>query len=213
MSADDAHRTWLQSGCDQLGVAIGSGQIDKLLSYVQELAKWNAVYNLTSIRGIDQMLSLHLLDSLAVLPYVHGESLLDVGTGAGLPGLPLAIARPELRVCLLDSNGKKTRFLHQVVARLRLGNVRVVNCRVEEFEHEGGFSCVTSRAFSGLGEFVAHCKALCATDGEALAMLGKRPVESELSALGDRLLELAALRVPGLDAERHVARIAARSAQ
>ena len=125
-------RAQLEAGCAELGLDLSETQIRQLLDYLALLAKWNKVYNLTALRDPAQMLSKHLLDSLALIPYLDAESLLDVGTGAGLPGIPVAICRPQMAVTLLDSNAKKTRFLQQVKAELKLSNVTIVHGRVEQ---------------------------------------------------------------------------------
>ena len=136
----------IQEGCDAIALVLSTDQHQQLLDYVALLAKCNKVYNLTSVRVIDEMVSRHLLDSLAILPYLSGESLLDVGSGGGLPGIPVSIARPDLAVTLLDSNSKKTRFLQQVKAELKLANVTVVHARIEQADLPK-FEVVTARAF------------------------------------------------------------------
>ena len=145
--------TLLQQGCDDLEVCIAASQRQQLLEYVALLAKWNKAYNLTAVRDEAQMVVRHLLDSLAVVPYLTGKRLIDVGTGAGLPGIPLAILFPEREFHLLDSNGKKTRFLTQVKNELGLTNLQVVNSRVEAFEPGQPFDGITSRAFASLADF------------------------------------------------------------
>lgn len=145
----------LQQGCDELELDLSLAQQQQLISYVELLDKWNKVYNLTSVRDPQQMISRHILDSLAILPYLRGATLLDVGTGAGLPGIPLAIVRPELAVTLLDSNAKKTRFLQQAKAELALDNVTVVQARIEQAELPQ-FDMVTARAFAKISPIYSN---------------------------------------------------------
>ena len=145
-------------------------KIQQLENYLLLLDKWNKTYNLTAVRDIYEMASRHVLDSLAILPWVHGKNILDVGTGAGLPGIPLAIARPDLCVTLLDSNGKKTRFLEAVKRTLHLTNINIVQMRVESYRFAQGFDTITSRAFSQMDEMINLTKHLIANDGVWLAM-------------------------------------------
>lgn len=197
----------LHEGIARLGlVDLPVGTEEKLLAYLALLVKWNAAYNLTAVRDPQQMLVKHLLDSLSILPQVADGSLIDVGTGAGLPGLVLAIARPGLRVTLLDSNGKKVRFLRQVIAELKIANAQAVQSRVEE--HEARYDVVTSRAFATLADMLAWSGQLAVEGGRFLAMKGQRPDE-EIAALpqGFRAVEVLPLAVPFLDEERHLVRI------
>ena len=192
-------------GLDALGVELARVQIEKLLAYVALLAKWNKVHNLTAVREESRMVSHHVLDSLAVLPHIAAEQMLDVGSGGGLPGIPLAIARGEMRVTLLDSNKKKSTFLKQAAIELELVNVRVVSSRVEEFEYPPGFDVVISRAFSDLGEFVLAARHLVTAGGLLAAMKGVYPHE-ELTHLpaGFSLKRSIPLEVPGVNAKRHL---------
>jgi len=185
-------------------LALSSEQHQQLLDYVALLEKWNKVYNLTSVRVIDEMVSRHLLDSLAILPYLSGDSLLDVGSGGGLPGIPLSIARPDLAVTLLDSNSKKTRFLQQVKAELKLTNVTVVHARIEQADLPQ-FEMVTARAFSTIGDIIDLTGRHCHDAGKLLLMKGVYP-ESELKALGSgfSLNDIHVLDVPGSDGQRHL---------
>ena len=201
MAAD--WQTRLAPGLKALGVTLPEGGDARLLAYVGLLARWNQAYNLTAIRDPQEMLTKHVLDSLAVLPFVAPTPCLDVGTGAGLPGIPLAIARPDIRFTLLDSNGKKTRFVTQAVAELKLGNVDVVQARTEAWAAPAPFPQVLSRAFASLQDFAKLAGGLAAPGGRLLAMKGARPDE-EIAALpaGFRLLAVHPLKVPGLDAER-----------
>jgi len=194
----------IQEGCDAIALVLSTDQHQQLLDYVALLAKWNKVYNLTSVRVIDEMVSRHLLDSLAILPYLSGESLLDVGSGGGLPGIPVSIARPDLAVTLLDSNSKKTRFLQQVKAELKLTNVTVVHARIEQADLPQ-FEVVTARAFSTIGDIIDLTGRHCHDAGRLLLMKGVYP-ESELKALasGFSVGDIHVLDVPGSDGQRHL---------
>jgi len=193
----------LRTGIDRLGLPLGNDIVRRLLDYRALLARWNHTYNLTAVRDPQQMIVRHLLDSLAVLPYVRGPRLADLGTGAGLPGMPLAIAMPELQVSLVDANGKKVRFLREAIRALKLDNVKAVQDRMENLG--GEFDCVTSRALSSVGDMLTAAGHLLAPDGIWLALKGQRP-EAELAALppGFALSAVHALSIPGLDAERHL---------
>ena len=195
----------LGSGLTALGLSASGDLERKLLDYVALIAKWNRVYNLTAVRDPAEMVGVHVLDSLAVLPHLRGRTLLDVGSGAGLPGIPLAIARPELQVTLLDSNHKKTSFQQQAAIELGLANVTAVNARVESWETQGRFDVVISRAFAELADFVSAAGRLCADGGVLAAMKGVHPFE-ELAQLPApyRTRAVIPLTVPGLDAERHL---------
>ncbi len=177
----------------------------QLCNYLLLLDKWNRAYNLTSVRNISDMITLHILDSLSILPYLQGRRIIDVGTGAGLPGIPLAIAQPECEFVLLDSNGKKTRFLLHVLQELHLTNVEIVQARVENYQPEKCFDTIISRAFSSLAVFAQTTKHLCGPGGQLLAMKGQYPLE-ELAALSAVFSVLATheLLVPELNAQRHL---------
>ena len=187
----------LVQGMQQLGLDFAP---DKLLQYLALLHKWNQAYNLTAIRDIHQMVTLHLLDSLAILPWVRGHRILDVGTGAGLPGLPLALINPSLHVVLLDSNGKKIRFLQEVKRALALDNVEMIQTRVEGYHPSSNFDTVTSRAFSDLQLMLDYTQHLVAPDGIWLAMKGRHP-EAELASM-NRVHRIESYTVPGIDGER-----------
>jgi len=195
----------IHRGLLQLGLDAAASVESKLLIYIDILFKWNRIYNLTAIRDPEKMISGHLLDSLAVVPHLQGTRLLDVGSGAGLPGIPVALAKPEYEVTLLDSNHKKAAFLRQAAAELRLDNARIVCERVETWQPAGKFDCIVSRAFSELAEFVALAKHLLAPGGVFAAMKGVSPDE-EIEALprNFRVRQLLRLAVPGLAAERHL---------
>jgi 16S rRNA (guanine527-N7)-methyltransferase len=184
------------------------GLASRLLDYVALLQRWNATYNLTAIRDPEQMVSRHLLDSLAIAPYVEGP-LADIGSGAGLPGIPLALAQPQLQVTLVESSGKKARFLREAIRVLRLDNARVAHERAEALEEDGRYACVVSRAFSSLADFIRVGAHLLKTDGRLLAMKGMLPTE-EIAALppGWRLSATHALLVPGLAEQRHLLELA-----
>lgn len=188
-----------------MGVDYTSLQRDQLLAYLELLISWNKAYNLTAIRDPAQMIALHLLDSLTVLPHVTGEHLIDVGTGAGLPGIPLAIMYPDKQFTLLDSNGKKTRFLFQVRCHLGLTNVVEIQSRVEQHQPRECYDAVLSRAFTSIADMVDKCHHLLAAQGVFLAMKGKFP-QSELSEVAkDYKVETShTLQVPGVEGERHL---------
>jgi 16S rRNA (guanine527-N7)-methyltransferase len=204
MTTRAALQTKLEQGIDALGLTLPADAVGRLLDYLELLARWNTTYNLTAIRDPAEMVRRHLLDSLAVLPYVKGDSLADLGTGPGLPGIPLAIAAPGRRVLLVDSNGKKVRFLREAIRSLKLEGVQAVQSRVEELEDQ--FDCVTARAFASLGDMLAWGGHLLAPQGVWLALKGKTP-EDELRGVPPafEVRAIQALRVPGLEAaDRHV---------
>lgn len=194
----------LARGVQALNLSLSDEQQADLLAFIFLIQKWNRVYNLTAVTDPREMVVRHLLDSLAMAPHVHGPRVLDVGTGAGLPGIPLAIARPDLEFVLLDRTAKKTRFVTQAVGELRLTNVRVETRRVEQYHPLELFDTVISRAFSSLAEFALTAGTLLAPHGLLLAMKGRYPTE-ELAALpaGYRAEKTTRLDVPGLDEERH----------
>jgi len=195
----------LRRGLLALGVGLDDGQVARFERYLALLEKWNHVYNLTAIREPERMVTHHLLDSAAILPHVRGPSVLDVGSGAGLPGIPLAIASPALAVTLLDSSHKKTAFLQQAVAELALANATVVNARIESWRTDARFDTIVSRAFAELGEFVCAAACLLAPGGTIAAMKGVHPHEEiERLPAGFRVREVVRLDVPLLDAERHL---------
>jgi len=167
----------LRVGLQRLGIALDDGQIDRLTTYLGLLEKWNRAFNLTAVRDPEHMVERHLLDSLAVLPYVRGARVADIGSGGGLPGIPLAVALPETAFVLVDTNGKKTRFLTQVKLELGLDNVNVVQSRVEQFRPDQLFDTVISRAFATLSDFWRGSAHLLKPTGRMLAMKAREPVE------------------------------------
>ena len=221
MACDPAYNAWmddetippearreLEQGLKLLGLAPALSA--PLLAYIALLLRWNRAYNLTAIRDPSDMISRHLLDSLAMHPSVEaiaqaGGSLADLGTGAGLPGIPLAIAKPGLQVALVESNGKKARFLREAVRTLGLGNVRVVESRIEAFDAPASFDAITARALATLPLILELGGHLLKPGGVLLAMKGVAPAD-EMAALppGWVLQDLRPLTVPGLDAERHL---------
>jgi len=192
----------LAAGIAEMGLQVSPERQQSLLDYLVLLAKWNKVYNLTAVRDPLEMVTLHLLDSLSVLSYIDGKSLLDVGSGGGLPGIVLAICLPDLQVTTIDTVQKKAIFMRQVKGELGLGNLQVVNARVEEYEAEP-FELIISRAFSDLGLFMALSQHLLAEGGCWLAMKGVSP-QQDLEALKVKS-KVYPLSVAGLDAERHLA--------
>lgn len=195
----------LDAGLDEMALDLATGRRECLVAYLRLLHRWNRVYNLSGVRDPVQMVHRHVLDSLSVLPYVQGATLLDLGSGAGLPGLVLAIARPELRCVLLDRAAKRVRFLVQCVAELGIGNADPLRARVEDLPSQRSFSTVVSRATFPIAGLWHACERLLEPDGRALAMRAREPEENlcELRARGVRC-RVAELRVPGLEGVRHV---------
>jgi 16S rRNA (guanine527-N7)-methyltransferase len=199
----------LETGLRELNLNCSSLQLEKLLKYLELLQRWNKAFNLTAIRDPLQMVRLHLLDSLAIHPYVQGlKSIIDVGTGPGLPGIPLAILNPEINFTLLDSNGKKTRFLFQAINELKLTNASEINHRVEVYQPNQLFDAVISRAFSSISDMLNQCDHLVSDQGCFLAMKGKKP-DSELSQMSKayKVIEVSEVNVPLIDSERHLIKI------
>ena len=196
-------QTKLNEGLRQAHIALSEDVQKKLLDYLALLQKWNKVHNLTAVRDPEEMVTLHLLDSLSVLPHIKAKRLLDVGSGAGLPGIPLALCMPELHVTVMDSSHKKASFMRQAKAELGISNLEVVCGRVENYKPEQLYDIVISRAFSDLAEFVALTKHLCAPGAEWLAMKGVYPYD-ELAQLKIQPAQVIPLNVPGLQAQRHL---------
>lgn len=208
MSArDPALAPRLDAGLRELGLPVSAAAREQLLVYLEQLHKWNQAYNLSGIKKIQDMLDLHLLDSLALAPFIDAELIADVGTGAGLPGIPLAICFPEKQFRLIDSNSKKTRFIFQTAALLGLHNVEVVHSRAEDYESHPQVAIVTSRAFASLRDFVERCEHLLADSPESkfLAMKGLVPAD-EIAALPTRfaVVKIHPLSLPGSSHARHV---------
>ena len=196
-------KTSLSAGLAELGIDLSANQQNKLLAFRDLLLKWNKTYNLTALRDPEQAISHHLLDSLAILPHIGNGPLLDVGSGGGLPGIPLAIARPELSVSMVDTVQKKATFLQQAAIQLGLKNVTTHHARVETMA--GQYAQISSRAFAEIGLFISLTRHLLAPGGRWLAMKGVRP-DDEIAALPADILvdQIIPLHVPGLDAERHL---------
>jgi 16S rRNA (guanine527-N7)-methyltransferase len=204
-SVTEQHADELTHGATELGVNLSEQQHSQLLAYLALLIKWNKAYNLTAVRNPYEMVSRHLLDSLSLVPFIEGDSWLDVGSGGGMPGIPLAILFPDKQFTLLDSNGKKTRFLTQVKLELKLSNVQVVNARVEALQPEQPFAGIVSRAFSSLADFANWTRHLGNKHSQWLAMKGLHPGD-ELQALPNdfTLQGEHALAVPGCQGQRHL---------
>ncbi|MGH8233321.1 MAG: 16S rRNA (guanine(527)-N(7))-methyltransferase RsmG [Rhodanobacteraceae bacterium] len=199
--------TRLADGLAAMRLSLSEGAQTQLVAYLELLAKWNRSYNLTAVRDPAEMVPRHLLDSLVVLPYVLGETLADLGSGAGLPGIPLAIARPDLAVTLVESNGKKARFLREVARSLPLPNVEIEHTRVQEAV--GSFDCVTARAFACVADMLAWGGHLLAPHGRWLALKGHIDAD-EMAAIPDtfRITGVHPLNVPGISGERHLVELA-----
>lgn len=197
--------TLLRAGLVELGLNLRDHQVSQLLAFLNLLKKWNKAYNLTAIDDPEEMVALHLLDSLAILPHLEGQRFIDVGTGPGLPGIPLAIALPDKHFTLLDSNGKRVRFLFQVKVALGLKNIEEIHGRSEDYRPKEGFDGVISRAFTALPDMVDKTHHLLADTGTFYAMKGRMP-EKELSELPKpyNVSSCYPLSVPGVGAERHL---------
>jgi len=202
----------LENGLQELQLNLSTQQVEKLLLYIELLAKWNKVYNLTSIRDKQQMVILHLLDSLAIVPTVmqlpKKHSIIDVGTGGGLPGIPLAICLPDSDVTLVDAREKKIRFLRQAISQLQLSNCQAIHHRAEELGNEKKYDIIVTRAFASLKDMLGITGHLCHTDGIFLAMKGQCP-DDEIAEIPEqyKVKEIERLNVPRLDAERHLIHI------
>jgi 16S rRNA (guanine527-N7)-methyltransferase len=195
----------LQSGVNELGLSIPADKQASMLAYLRLVEKWNRVYNLTAVRGIRKLLIRHLLDSLTVLPHLCGRRILDIGTGAGLPGIPLALAAPELELVLLDSNAKRIRFLRQAVAELALDNVTLVQDRVEEYRSGEKFDTLVSRAYTSLAAMIESSGHLLSDDGCIIAMKGLWPGdETTTIPEGFHIDRVIDTHVPELNEQRHL---------
>lgn len=189
----------------EAGISLSDQQQQQLVAYVEMLHKWNKAYNLTSVRDPNEMLMRHILDSIVVAPHLQGTRFIDVGTGPGLPGIPLSIVRPESHFTLLDSLGKRVRFLRQVQHELKLTNIEPVQSRVEDFPAEPPFDGVISRAFASLNDMVSWCHHLPGDAGRFYALKGQLP-EDEIALLpaGLAVESIVELKVPHLEGERHL---------
>jgi len=198
-------RSVLEDGAARLGIELNAHQRAQLLTLVHELADWSMRFNLTAIREPADIVTRHLLDSLTVLPHLAGRTVADVGSGAGFPGLPLAIAGPERAFTLIEATGKKVRFIEHAIGHLGLANAVAVHSRAESWQPPAPFDCVVARALASLADFVRFSGHLVAPSGRLLAMKGQLP-EEELRTLpsGWRVAAALPLRVPGLDAARHL---------
>jgi len=205
MTNQHPERIKLESGLVRLGLDVSGETVDKLIAYMVQLKEWSGTYNLVAPRERDFLLARHLLDSLSIAPWLQTGSLLDVGTGAGLPGLPLAIIRPQMEVTLLDSAGKKIRFIRHVGRALKLANIHPIQQRIESLPVETGFANISSRAFASLKEFVEGVRHCTDETTQLLAMKGAYP-EQELEALPAwvNIRSVEQLSVPYLHAERHL---------
>jgi 16S rRNA (guanine527-N7)-methyltransferase len=201
----DALKARLLAGAQEMGVALDGAQAEAMLRLIAELREWNRRINLTAITGPADMVDKHLLDSLSVQPHLHGRRVADIGTGAGFPGLPLAIVNPRRSFALIEATGKKCLFVRHAVELLGIDNVEVIQARAESWKPKALFDCVIARALGKLADFVRVAGHLCARDGRMLAMKGRHPT-AEMHALpaGWRVLALHDLSVPGLAAERCV---------
>lgn len=195
----------LVAGLAELSLDLNTSQIERLLAFIALIEKWNKAYNLTAVRERQAMVALHLLDSVAILPHLQGLRIADIGTGAGLPGIPLAICRPDWEFVLLDANSKKTRFVQQAILELKLPNVQVQHQRVELFQPKQPFDTVVSRAFAAMPDILNLCRHLLAPQGWLVAMKGQAP-HDELSELALQY-DVIPVRVPGIDAERCLVRL------
>lgn len=200
--------TPLRAGLQALDIDQDPARILRLIDFIKLIEKWNRVYNLTAVRDPVKMIPVHLLDSLSVIRYINGANIADVGSGAGIPGIPLAICQPDKQFVLVDSDAKKTRFMQQAVMELRLTNVRVCRARVEDFPETQRFDTVVCRAFSNIAEFVNSAGSLCKRAGRLLALKGKHPGK-ELAQLpiGYEVVTVDRLVVLGLERQRHVVEI------
>ena len=200
---DKKDRDLLIEGLQRMNLKLSDQVIDQLMTYLNLVEKWNRVYNLTAIRERDEMIKLHFLDSLSILNHVHVKNILDVGSGAGFPGIVLAITQPELKVTVMDSVNKKTTFMQQVKSELSLTNLDVVNSRVEDYQPTTLFEAVTSRAFSNLKNMMSLTQHTLQKEGVWLAMKSK-DVREELEAFEKNQYTLISLEVPFINAERYL---------
>jgi len=204
MTAEAVQRI-LRFEIESLGYALPEAALPSLVEFIQLLEKWNTVYNLTSVRDKAQMVYRHILDSLVISPFLQGEAILDVGSGAGLPGIPLAIVNPDCQFTLLDSNQKKTRFIQQAVGELGLTNIEVITERIEDFQSKRPYDTVTARAYSAIENLIKGVDHLLHDQSVILAMKGTYPIaELENIPSAYHVENIEKLQVPGLDADRHL---------
>lgn len=202
----------LQQGVDSMELAANVLPLQSYLSYIELLAQWNQAYNLTAIHEPEKMLAYHILDSLSILPFIYGDECLDIGTGAGLPGIILALARPDTHWVLLDGNSKKTRFVQQAVLALNLENVDVVYSRIEHYEPKKRFSTIVSRAFTSLNAFIDCSCAMLSSEGRLLAMKGPEPAEEISNVTIENVsIKVMPLVVPGVTGDRNLVEITPKS--
>lgn len=192
----------LSVGIAGLGLQLAPSFIPKIIHFIEMLCKWNAVFNLTAITEPEEIITRHILDSLSILPYIHKNPVLDLGSGAGFPGIPCALALPQLNFVLLDSNGKKTRFLTEAIAELAMSNVEIIQSRVEHYRPKQCFGTITARAFSTIASIINQSSHLLCPTGEFLLMKGISP-EKELQSIVQKY-HVTRLHVPGLNEQRHL---------
>jgi 16S rRNA (guanine527-N7)-methyltransferase len=196
-------RSRLQESAQQLAVVLTQTQVDLLMAYLEMIQKWNKAYNLVGTSNANELLQKHIVDSLSLVPYIKKSPVLDVGSGAGLPGIPLAICLPDISFTLLDSNGKKARFMRQVAMDLKLSNVEIVQTRVENYQPSEAPKTVLSRAFAPLNKALKMLSAVCAPQGQVQIMLGAQPDELPvLDGIND--IQVQSVTIPGLDSQRHL---------
>ena len=194
----------LDEGLQELQLPLPELVRKQLIDYIFLLSKWNKLYNLTAIKEPMAMLIRHIFDSLSIAPYISGVTVMDVGSGAGLPGIPLALCFPEKQITLLDSNNKKTRFLTQAIAELPLKNASVIHSRVEQLKASNTFDCITTRAFAPLNSIIAQTQHLCRPGGHILAMCGAYPTPEARDGILDWNHKIYPLQVPHLQEKRHL---------
>ena len=190
----------LQEGLQELNISADEHKLESLLAFIKLIEKWNKAYNLTAVRKPEDMARLHILDSMAVMPFIQGNRVADIGTGAGLPGIPLAIFLPDIEFTLVDSNSKKTRFVQQAILELKLKNVKVIHSRVENLQTDTFFSTVIMRAFASLEDIMRLSRHLIDKEGILLAMKGQTP-DLELNEIAQPY-SIIPVHVPGIEAER-----------
>lgn len=199
---DKTDLTLLKKGILDLQLSLDDQQIDQIEKFVNILMKWNKAFNLTAIVEPSEIITHHILDSLSIVPFIRGKKILDVGSGAGLPGIPCAIALRDHKFVMLDSNGKKTRFMTQAIGELKIKNASVIQSRIEDFKPEECFEVITARAFAAIEKIVTVTKQQICADGELLIMKGIYP-QAELQNISNHA-KVYPLSVPGLNEQRHL---------